>query len=183
MSYKALARHHYRGYVRYTPIRNVSDKEKEELYDMLDTKPEIKYRAKIILVAAEGYTVPEIREMTNTYDKTIRKWIHRFNDKGTKGLFTEIDYSRMIKIDDKVKGEILRISSTSPRTQGLKFSTWSLRSIAGYARERKIAKSISHTTVRNVLRDNGVEWRNSKTILAGKSRDPEYDMKKSILKS
>lgn len=77
----------------------------------------------------------------------------------------------------------MRISSTSPRTQGLKFSTWSLRSIAGYARERKIAKSISHTTVRNVLRDNGVEWRNSKTILAGKSRDPEYDMKKSILKS
>jgi hypothetical protein len=89
----------------------------------------------------------------------------------------------MIKIDDKVKGEILRISSTSPRTQGLKFSTWSLRSIAGYARERKIVKSISHTTVRNVLRDSGVEWRNSKTILAGKSRDPEYDMKKSILKS
>jgi hypothetical protein len=40
-----------------------------------------------------------------------------------------------------------------------------------------------HTTVRNVLRDNGVEWRNSKIILASKSRDPEYDMKKSILKS
>lgn len=84
--------------MRYTPIRNVSDKEKEELYDMLvDAKPDIKYKAKIILVAVEGYTVPEIREMTNTYDKTIRKWIHRFNDKGTKGLFTEIDYSRMIK--------------------------------------------------------------------------------------
>jgi hypothetical protein len=41
-------------------------------------------------------------------------------------------------------------------------------------------KNTSHTTVRNVLRDSGVEWRNSKTILAGKSRNPEYDMKKHI---
>jgi transposase len=54
-----------------------------------------------VLLAGEGYTVPEIREMTNTYDKTIRKWIHRFNDNGgsTNGLFTEINYSPpMIKI-------------------------------------------------------------------------------------
>jgi hypothetical protein len=33
----------------------------------LDTHPEIKYRIKIILLANDGYTVPEIREMTNTY--------------------------------------------------------------------------------------------------------------------
>jgi transposase len=60
--------------------------------------------------------------MTNIYDKTIRKWIHRFNDNGTDGLFTEIDYSRMVKINDKARKEILVISSTSPRELGLKFS-------------------------------------------------------------
>ena len=32
---------------------------------------------------------------------------------------------------DKARNEILHISSTSPREIGLKFSTWSLRSIAG----------------------------------------------------
>jgi hypothetical protein len=56
----------------------------------------------VLLAGEGGYTVPEIREMTNTYDKTIiRKWIHRFNDNGgsTNGLFTEINYSPpMIKI-------------------------------------------------------------------------------------
>jgi DNA-directed RNA polymerase specialized sigma24 family protein len=64
--------------VRYTPIRNISEEEKRELYDLLDNNnPDIKYRAKIVLLAGEeGYTVPEIREMTNIYDKTIRKWIH-----------------------------------------------------------------------------------------------------------
>jgi len=126
--------------VRYTPVRRISEEEKRELYDLLDNNPDIKYRAKIVLLAREGYTVPEIREMTNIYDKTIRKWIHKFNDYGVCGLFTEIDYSRMIKITDKAKDEILRIASTNPRKIGLKFSTWSLRSIAGYAKEKKLIK-------------------------------------------
>ena len=62
--------------MRYTPVRRISEEEKRELYDLLDNNPDIKYRAKIVLLTREGYTVPEIREMTNIYDKTIRKWIH-----------------------------------------------------------------------------------------------------------
>ena len=150
----ALANHPFFNNVRYTHIRKISDEDKKELYDTLDIHPEIKYRVKIVLLAGEGYTVPEIREMTNTYDKTIRKWIHRFNDNGTNGLFTEINYSPMIKITDRTKKEIIRISSTNPRELGLKFSAWSLRSIAGYVREKKIVKEdgISHTTIRDTLR-------------------------------
>jgi transposase len=168
--------------VRYTPIRNISEEEKRELYDVLDNNPDIKYRAKIILLAGEeGYTVPEIREMTDIYDKTIRKWIHRFNDYGVKGIFTQMDYSGMIKITDKAKNEILRISSTNPREIGLKFSTWSLRSIAGYVKEKKLIKEdggISHTAIRDILIEYGVEWRHSKTVL-GKSKDSDYDLKKA----
>jgi transposase len=168
--------------VRYTPVRNMSEAEKKELYDILDANSLIRYRAKIVLLAGEGYTVPEIMEMTNIYDKTIRKWIHRFNDNGVNGLFTEINYSPMIKITDRAKKEIIRISSTNPRELGLKFSTWSLRSIAGYVREKKIVKEdgISHTTIRDILIECGVEWRHSKIILgSNRSRDPEYDLKKA----
>jgi transposase len=42
-----------------------------------DTK--VGYRAKIILLKDEGYTVPQIRKITNYHDHNIRKWIHRFN--------------------------------------------------------------------------------------------------------
>lgn len=102
--------------------------------------------------------------MTNIYDKTIRKWIHRFNNSGVKGLFTEIDYySRMVKVSDTARNEIVRIASTNPRERGLKFSTWSLRSLAGYViEEKKIIKeeggnSISHTAIRDILMERGVE--------------------------
>ena len=85
--------------VRYTSLRDITDKEKNKLYSLLDTNPEIKYRIKLVLLVNDGYTVPEIREITNTYDKTIRKWIHKFNDENIDGLFTKIDYSPIVKID------------------------------------------------------------------------------------
>lgn len=165
--------------MRHTHIGSISEDKRRELYDILDNNPDIKYRAKIVLLAGDGHTVPEIREMTNIYDKTIRKWIHRFNDYGVKGIFTQMDYSGMIKITDKARDEILRMSSISPRQIGLKFSTWSLRSIAGYVKEKKLIKDgISHTAIRDILIQHGVEWRHSKTVL-GKSKNPDYDLKKA----
>jgi transposase len=171
--------------VRYTPLRDITDKEKNRLYSLLDTNQEIKYRIKIVLLASDGYTVPEIREMTNTYDRTIRKWIHKFNDNGIEGLFTKIDYSPMIKIDNDARKEIVKIASTNPRDLGLKFSTWSLRSLAGYLtkEDNKIVKQgISHTRIKDILNESKIEWRNSKTVL-GRSRDPAYELKKRGLKN
>jgi hypothetical protein len=56
--------------VRYTRIRDISEEERKELYGIfLDTTTSrIKYRAKIVLLAEEGYTIPEIRCMTNIYE-------------------------------------------------------------------------------------------------------------------
>ena len=55
---------------------------KETLYYMMDKdNEESGYRAKIILLKDEGYTVPEIRRAINHHDINIRKWIHRFNEK------------------------------------------------------------------------------------------------------
>jgi metal-dependent hydrolase (beta-lactamase superfamily II) len=47
--------------------------------------------------------------------------------------------------------------------------------------EKKIIKGVSHSEIRNVLLKYNVRWRRSKTILGG-SRDPEYELKKSVLK-
>ncbi len=119
------------------------------------------------------------RDETNIYDKTIRKWIHKFNNNGIVGLFTKIDYSPMVKIDNNKRKQIVKIASTNPRDLGLKFSTWSLRSLVGYlTKDKKIVKQgISHTRIKEILNENKIEWRNSMTVL-GKSRDPEYELKK-----
>ena len=52
-----------------------------DLHWLLDNDAESGYRARMILLRDEGYTVPEIRKITNHHDNNIRKWIHRFNKK------------------------------------------------------------------------------------------------------
>ncbi len=64
------------------PIRMfTNDDEKNFLHLMLEYK-ESGYRANIILLKDDGYTIPEIRKITNHHDHNIRKWIHhRINEK------------------------------------------------------------------------------------------------------
>jgi transposase len=56
---------------------------------MLEDK-ESEYRAKIILLKEDGYTVPHIRKITNHHDHNVRKWIHhRFNKKGIDDIISK----------------------------------------------------------------------------------------------
>ncbi len=86
--------------------------------------------------------------MTNIYEKTIRKWIHKFNEMKIDGLFTKIDYSHTVKIDNDTRKEIVKIASTNPRDVGLKFSTWSLRSQRYNKRHSRQRVIVEHTICR-----------------------------------
>jgi len=61
-----------------------------------------------------------------------------------------------------------------------------LRSLAGYlCKEGKkiiVKQGISHTRIKEILNESKIEWRNSK-VTSGKSRDPEYELKKRGLKN
>src|ERR671915_1960680 len=134
--------------MRDTYLREVTDNEKDNLYWLLDDR-ESGYRAKIILLKYEGYTVPEIRQMTNHHDNNIRKWIHRFNEHSIDGIISKKHNHSAQKVTDEIEKQIVRITSSSPRKYGLRFSTWSLCVLAGHLMEKKIVDSISHSEIRN----------------------------------
>lgn len=164
-------------------LRGISTEEMNNLHWLLDNDPESGYRAKMILLRDQGYTVPEIRMITNHHDNNIRKWICKFNEKGIDGIISRKHIRNAHKITDDLERKIAEIASNDPRKYKLKFSTWSLRVLAGYImEEKKLVDSISHTEIKNVLVKHGIEWRNSKMTL-GKSRDPEYELKKIGLKN
>ena len=60
--------------MRDTFLRILTDDEKNLLHLMLED---------------EGYTVPQIRKITNHHDNNIRKWIHRFNQQGIDGIISK----------------------------------------------------------------------------------------------
>jgi transposase len=78
--------------VRDTFLKILTIDEKNILHLMLEDK-DSGYRAKIILLKDEGYTVPQIRKITNHHDNNIRKWIHRFNEKGIDDIMLKKTYS------------------------------------------------------------------------------------------
>ena len=94
---------------------------------LIEDNPDCGIGLKFILLIDDGYTVPEIRKITNHHDNNIRKWIHRFNEKGIEGIISKIHKHKPIKFTDSVERQIVEIPSKNPRKHyGLPFSTWSL---------------------------------------------------------
>jgi transposase len=162
----------------------LTDVEKNQLHLMLEDK-ESGYRAKIILLKDERYTVPQIRKITNHHDHNIRKWIHRFNEKGIDGIISKKHNHKQHKFDKDIEKQIVDTASSNPRSFDLEFSTWSLRVLAGFLMNNiKLVDKISHSEIRNILLKHQIRWRKSKTVLSNnKSNDPEYILKKSTLNS
>ena len=171
--------------MRDTFLRLITDDERNVLYDIMEEDDkESGYRAKIILLKDEGYIVPEIRMATNHHDVNIRKWIHRFNEKGIEGIVSRKHMHKPIKITPEIEKKIVEIAVKNPRDcYHLSFSTWSLRVLAGYiSKELNLVNTISHTEIRNILLKHGIRYRRSKITL-GNSTDPEYHLKKRGSKS
>ena len=156
--------------MRDTFLRSITDDQRNILYDMIEWDDEEScYQAKIILLKNEGNTVSEIRKMTNHHDVNIRKWIHRFNEKGIEGIISKKHIHKPIKISDNIKKKIVEIAAVNnPRDcYQLPFLTWSLRRVlAGYIsnKELSLVDSISHTEIRNILLKHGIRFRQSKII-------------------
>ena len=171
--------------MRDTFLRPITNDERNILYDIMEgDDKESGYRAKIILLKDEGHIVPEIRIAINHHDTNIRKWIHRFNEKGIEGIVSRKHMHKPIKIIPEMEKKIVEIAVKNPRDcYGLPFSTWSLRVLAGYVsnKELNLVNTISHTEIRNILLKHGIRYRRSKITL-GNSTDPEYHLKKRELK-
>ena len=89
--------------MRDTFLRMLTDNEKNILHQLMVEDTKAGYRAKIILLKDDGYTVPEIRQATNHHDSNIRKWIHHFNEKGLDGIISKIHKHKSIKITDDME--------------------------------------------------------------------------------
>src|SRR5438128_8779752 len=108
--------------MRDTFLRLLTINERNLLHLMLEDT-ESGYRAKIILLKDEGYTVPQIRKLTNHHDNNIRKWIHRFNEKGIDDIVSKKQNHKHNKFDNNMEEKIVNIASSTPRSFDWGFST------------------------------------------------------------
>ena len=63
----------------------------------------------------KGHTVPQIRKITNHHYFNIRKWIHRFNEKGIDGIISKKHNHKQHKFDNDIEKKIVDITIANPK--------------------------------------------------------------------
>jgi len=113
---------------------------------------ELAHRAKVILLSAQGYRIPEIGQILDAHPANLRKWIHRFNESGCHGLRTVRAGGAKPRLSSDQKEEIVALAQKPPRELGLSYTSWTLHKLAEEAQQRAIVESISHEYVRQILK-------------------------------
>ena len=135
-------------------VRELEATEKTKLQDWVASEePELGHRARVVLLSAEGYRIPEIADVLGAHPANLRKWLHRFNEKGCPGLVTVRSGGAKPRFTEEQKARIVALAAKRPRDLGLAFSSWTLHKLARAACEREIVDTISHEYVRQILRD------------------------------
>jgi transposase len=129
-------------------------------------------RAIVVLMSAQGQSVPDIAHLLDCSQEYVRGVIHAFNDVGFGALDPKWSGGRPRTIGEQARRQIRLIARCRPRDLGLPFSAWSLAKLAEYLARMGVVDPVSRDTVRQILRDGGVSWQATKTWKA--SADPDF---------
>lgn len=140
-------------------------------------------RTRMIELSWAGQRVPAIADELGCGQKTVRRWLHRFNRAGLDGLedlggqgrkrrITEAERSRIIALVKQVPpgrlelqpgGDLWAAEESGP-------SEWTLDALAAEA--RRLGIDVGRSQVRRILLAEGVRWRRTRSWT--RSKDPDF---------
>lgn len=159
--------------------RDLTDNEGRQIQRILrSSKDRVKLRrAQVILLSAQGMRAGQISEVTYLHTEYVRELIRRFNNEGLQLLKERPRSGRPITFNKEIRAEIVEISKCPPKALGRPFSRWSLAKLQEYLLDKKILKTISIETLRQILKEERVSLQRTKTWK--ESNDPDFESKKN----
>ncbi len=112
--------------------------------------------AQIILLSAQRTGVHQIGTLVGLHPINVRKWIHRFDQFGVKGLQPRRSPGRPKVFSRQQREAIVRMATTDPRALGLPYESWSLQRLRSQLIERGVVQEVSAETVRQQLLRSGL---------------------------
>lgn len=146
---------------KLTKIRQISEQEFSQIKELAHSRREpagVVQRAQIILLSREGRRVTEIVEQLRVCDRTVRRWIYRFNEAGVEGLGDNSRAGRPPTYTQEQRSEVVATSLTDPQSLGLPFGSWTLDRLQAYLNEHK-AIAIKRSRIADILATEGLRWR------------------------
>lgn len=127
-------------------------------------------RAKVILLSAEGLTLPEISLRSGLSPQNCTRWRKRFKEEGIEGLYDRPRAGRPATILPDKRLETVSLACTKPPDGS---NSWSTRQLAK-------ATGISHATVNRILNEGEIKPHKVE-YWCGKSLDPEFEEKQAAI--
>jgi transposase len=134
------------------------------------TEQRMARRAKIVLLSAEGLTLPEIASRAGVTRAVVSLWRRRFAEGGTEGLKDRAGRGRPKAVGPEERVAILALACTTP-TDGS--TRWSIRKLAE-------ATGRGQTFVHSVLSAGKIKPHKTH-YWCGKSPDPEFAEKSAAI--
>ncbi len=119
---------------------------------------ELARRAHIILMSAQRTGVHEIAGSVGLHPINVRKWIHRFEKYGVKGLLPRRSPGRPRLFTREQRDAIVRLATTDPRSLGLDYDAWSLQRLRAELIDRGLVNDVSQETIRQQLLRSGLVY-------------------------
>jgi transposase len=143
-------------------------------------------RARMVELSWAGLRVPAIADEVGCGQKTVRRWLHRFNRSGLEGLEDLGGQGRKRRITEMERSRIIALVRTPPpgrltvqaggdlaAADGSGPPEWTLDALAAVARQRGI--EVGRSQVRRILLSEGVRWRRTRSWT--RSKDPDFEGK------
>ena len=148
-------------------VRTLKPEEQPKLAELAEgVDAELAQRARIILLSAQRMGVHEIGETVSLHPINVRKWIHRFDRSGIKGLLPRHSPGRPRVFTRQQRDAMSHLAMSDPRALGLDFDAWSLQRLRSELIERGVAPEVSAETIRQQLIKSGLVFDERRWVAA-----------------
>ena len=125
----------------------------------------IRTRAQLVLLACEQHlSAPSIAVIVREDAETGRRWLKRYRQEGSEGLFDRPRTGAPSKTTQAYKERLLAAVRRRPRSLGQPYFMWTLQCLADYLAEQ-MGITISAETVRRLLASHEIVLADLNTLL------------------
>jgi transposase len=165
-----------RGPLRLRALSEEEDRVIGKLVRSQTASVRLVQRAKIVQLASQGRTIPQITAELGCASNVVRKWFKRFDERGLAGLEDAPRSGAPSRYTPENKARVLAAALTHPHELGLPYSSWTFERLAAYAREQ-LGLQMKKTRIYEIRRDEGLRWRKQESWF-GERLDPEFAQKR-----
>lgn len=146
-----------------------------------DPDPEVRKRAHILLLLADGRTWAEVAAIFYCSSATLARWKNRFEQMGVSGVRDDRRGRTAHWTTQLTLLVVHWIVSCCPRDFGFLRSRWTCSTVVVLLMEREHIR-VSRETVRRRLHEHNLAWRRPRPVVAKHKRDRQYAAKMAELK-